>query len=260
MDKYTKTINALKKEYKELQKNKKNIKGGMEGSVVDGVGVVGSTIETSPLATSDVNTKKKGNTQDPLQEQSPEVSPTKISKEVKKGNPSNSTVVRDTDEIVRLFIDENSKPTFDTDFRDIFDIDVEELTLEKKQNISKFIEHGEEIKSMLSNTIIDITDITILDIMKYLEEINESSDDSGLFINPYKENLELEKKNKYIKNFKKLIIKILEQQYFLKEKQDLEKYYESANTFFSTVPEKGSSENICNRQEMGPFMSLVILQ
>ena len=86
-----------------------------------------------------------------------------------------------------------SKPT-DTPFEDIFDADVEELTLEKKQNISKFIATGQiEIKGIMSNTIIDITDITILDIMNYLKQTNESPDDSK-FINPYKGNPELEEK------------------------------------------------------------------
>ena len=116
---------------------------------------------------------------------------------------------------------------------------------------------------MLGNRIIDITDITILDIMNYLKETNESPDDSG-FINPYKGNPELKEKTlMYIQNFKTLIIKILKQQYLLKEKPDLEKYYDGAYTLYyikNNIPEKGSSKNICNRQEMGPFMSLVFLQ
>ena len=82
--------------------------------IVNSVGVVGNTVETAAIATSDANTEKKGNTQDPLQEQIPEVSSTKISKEVKKGNPSDSTVVSEIDKTFRLSIDKNSKPKFDT--------------------------------------------------------------------------------------------------------------------------------------------------
>lgn len=246
MDKYIKTINQLKKEYKNLKLS--NTRNKTKSNKL-----INLTHDTIPVSTSLSQVKGGigswgGATSEPKQN-------TTVT------NPADSNEDGEIkhDGIISSYVERflKSEKKVDIDLPES-----EDLTPEKKNNISNFIKHGEYLPIDLRNGIfypkqIDITNITIQNIMKYLDEADENLIHPNKFLkdtqNP---------KPKYEENFKNLIIKILNQQYlnqeYLNEQLDLEKHYKAANTLYlQSITPKGDPNNICKTEPMTEFMSLV---